>query len=178
MNQQPALAEIVRIGKDLSPSYDVQLHFNPLTVCIVEQDDLHRPIEIYYLDAQQFYTRFTALIAEHGNSLEHLYALLYLAKPYIDAVGTERSESSREQDDNEQHGAPTDARFVEDLMESRNHWPLGRTFVLDALRRQANTVAELSKEELAIVTDRSISPDAWQEVACEIRDKFNARYGE
>ena len=179
MNQQPALADIVQIAEGLRPNYDVQVSFNPLAVRIVELDGQHGPVELHYQDAHQFYTHFTRLAAEHDSSLDHVEAMLYLAKPYIDAVMTNpTSESLREENDDGERRL-TNTEFVSDLMDFSKFGVLAQVFVIDVLRKSADQMANLSQEELlAAMEGHAISPAAWQGVAIEIRDKFKAQYGD
>lgn len=63
----------------------------------------------------------------------------------------------------------TNVEFVTELMEFSNHGALSQVFIIEAIRRYAEACSERR-----ISDNGFISPDAWQGVAREIRDKLVA----
>lgn len=179
MNQPIELAGILLTARDLRDSHDVQIHFNPLMIRIIELDEEHEPIELRDSDAVEFYSDFNDLVADHGDALEHVDALLFLAKPHVDQAPQKTGSQSLRGGNDREPGIPlTNVEFVTDMMQFSRFGPLAQMFVLDALTKQATTVANLTKEQLAPMKDSIVAPEAWQGVAIEIRDKLNTRYGD
>ena len=178
MNLQPTLTEIVQVAQDLRDSHAVHMSTDPLRFRIVALDDSHEPLELCEQHAQRFFSKFFNLKCQHRDALEKQDALLYLAKPYIDAMRPpESSEPLQENSVPDLIIPPTNVEIVTDLMQLSRHGAVAQSFVLDALRKRANEVASLSQEELLTAMQGSeIPPAAWQGAAIEIRDTLNAHF--
>ena len=70
--------------------------------------------------------------------------------------------------------AQTNVEFIVDLMNFNNSGALAQVFIVDAIMKRADTVAELDP---AAIDHPLISGHAWVRCAQEIRDRMGAKYG-
>ncbi|AGH85384.1 hypothetical protein [Ralstonia pseudosolanacearum] len=74
----------------------------------------------------------------------------------------------------------TNIEFVRDLMGFSRFEPLAQMFVIDALSKWSEKIAKTPIEELRKAFDGNplIGAEAWQGVACEIKEKLDAHFAQ
>lgn len=70
----------------------------------------------------------------------------------------------------------TNVEFVTELMEFSRYGAMAQLFVMEALRRYSNTIANASPEQFE-QWNGLISAEAWQAIAEEIAQKIDQRNG-
>ncbi|MGM3411942.1 hypothetical protein [Ralstonia holmesii] len=72
----------------------------------------------------------------------------------------------------------TNIEFVRELMDFSRFGPLAQMFVIDALSKWSDKIANTPVEELHKAFDGNllIGAEAWQGVAREIKDKLDAHF--
>lgn len=71
----------------------------------------------------------------------------------------------------------TNVEFVTNVMEFSNFGPMAQLFVMEAISKYAEQVANAPEEAFESMKGGLINPDAWQGVAREIHNKVQAHYG-
>ena len=67
----------------------------------------------------------------------------------------------------------TNIEAVTEMMNFSEYGALAQVFIIEAIGKYADQVAKATPEQLASLRDSFFSPEAWQGVAREVREKLN-----